>query len=134
MISINPNELEFQFVRSSGPGGQHVNKTSTKVILTFNLINSTSFTDEEKTLIFKKLNSNLDNEGNLQITCQETRSQFKNKEIAIQKLKSILKKALIKPKRRVKTKPTKASQEKRLKQKSQKSQTKKLRGKVQRED
>ncbi|KAA3598085.1 MAG: aminoacyl-tRNA hydrolase [Calditrichaeota bacterium] len=134
MVTINSDELNFQFVRSSGPGGQHVNKTSTKVILSFNLATSNSFTDEEKIIIYKKLNSNLDNEGNLQVVCQETRSQHKNKTIAITKLRSILTKALVKPKFRVRTKPTRSSQEKRLRLKTEKSQTKKLRGKVQRDE
>lgn len=133
MVTINPEELNFQFVKSSGPGGQHVNKTSTKVILTFNLATSNSFTDVEKIIIYKKLNSNLDNDGNLQIVCQETRSQYKNKITAIQKLRIILTKALFKPKFRVRTKPTKISQEKRLRLKTEKSQTKKLRAKVHKE-
>jgi ribosome-associated protein len=75
-------ELTYKAVRSSGAGGQNVNKVSSKVILTFHLENSNAFSEEEKELIVSKLTKKLTQEGVLILTCEEDRSQLKNKEIA----------------------------------------------------
>lgn len=123
-------ECYFRFSRSGGKGGQHVNKVSSKAELLFSLNNSAAFTDEEKSLLYKKLHKRLTEEGLLIITCEETRSQRKNKEIAIEKFTDLLKKSLVKPKPRKATKPTKASREKRIDNKKRRSEIKKNRGKV----
>ncbi|MBZ9729604.1 aminoacyl-tRNA hydrolase [Salegentibacter sp. JZCK2] len=110
-------ELNFKAVRSSGAGGQHVNKTSSKVELYFDLEASEGLSAEEKQRLFKKLVSRL-TKGNLLILhSEESRSQHKNKELAINKFFDLLKENIKKPKPRKKTKPSKAAKLKRLKAK-----------------
>lgn len=111
------NETNWKAVRSSGPGGQHVNKTASKVVLQFDLENSVALNEEEKALISKKLSSRLTNEGILILESSASRSQHKNKDLAVERLKEIIVEALKKPKPRKKTKPSKASKLKRLREK-----------------
>ena len=111
-------ELSFKAVRSSGAGGQNVNKVSSKVILTFDLLNSLALSDEEKELSQKKLKSKLTLEGILILNCDEDRSQLKNKTIVTKRFLEIIQKALIVPKPRKATKIPKSVIEKRLKDKS----------------
>jgi ribosome-associated protein len=120
---FNP-EFQFQASRSSGPGGQNVNKVNSKVTLTFNIPNSLLLDDLEKSVIMDKLSNKLDSEGNLQIQAQEKRSQIQNKEIAIRKFYDILSKAFHKKKIRKVSKPSKAAIEKRLKEKKALSEKK----------
>ncbi len=108
------NELKFKAIRSSGPGGQHANKVSSKVILFFDVQNSNAFTEQELQLVFKNLKSKLTKENMLIISSEETRSQHKNKEIVLEKFDHIIQNALIIPKRRKPTKPSKSSIKKRL--------------------
>ncbi|WP_228236558.1 alternative ribosome rescue aminoacyl-tRNA hydrolase ArfB [Allomuricauda sp. M10] len=108
-------ELNFKAVRSSGAGGQHVNKVSSKVELSFNLPESEGLSDVEKERLQSKLSSRLTNEGILMLQCDEARSQHKNKELVIKRLFEILTKSLEVPKKRKPTKPTKSGVEKRLK-------------------
>ena len=122
-------ELSFKAIRSSGAGGQHVNKTSSKIELTFDLENSSSLTDEEKALLKTKLSSKLTNENQLILFCEETRSQHKNKELAIKRFLELVKQNLKKPKKRKATKPSKAAIEKRLDSKQNNSLKKALRKK-----
>ncbi|MDT0678436.1 alternative ribosome rescue aminoacyl-tRNA hydrolase ArfB [Autumnicola musiva] len=110
-------ELRFKAVRSSGAGGQHVNKTSSKVELHFDVKNSAGIKDEVKTRVIKKLQSRLTKENILILGSEESRSQHRNKELVVQRFFKILKIASVKPKLRKKTKPTKASKIKRLKKK-----------------
>ncbi|QTD38893.1 aminoacyl-tRNA hydrolase [Polaribacter batillariae] len=102
-------ELNFKAIRSSGAGGQHVNKTSSKIELTFDLENSESLSNNEKELLKTKLSSKLTKENTLVLFCEETRSQHKNKEIAIKRFLELIKTNLIRPKKRIKTKPSKAA-------------------------
>ena len=102
-------ELNFKATRSSGPGGQHVNKTSSKIELTFDLENSNSLSDSEKILLKTKLSSRLTKENVLILFCDESRSQHRNKNIAIKRFLELLKTNLIRPKRRKATKPSKGS-------------------------
>ncbi|HCO84163.1 ribosome-associated protein [Arenibacter algicola] len=122
-------ELKFKAVRSSGAGGQHVNKVSSKVELTFDLENSMALTDLEKNRLLKKLSSKLSKENILLLQCEETRSQHKNKELVIKKLLETLEANLVVPKRRRKTKPTRSAIEKRLKSKKKAALKKLNRGK-----
>ena len=115
------NELKFKALRSSGPGGQHVNKTASKVEVNLNIKNSKAFSEIEKNLLLKKLITKISSEGNLQLSCSETRSQHQNKAIVIDRLIELLKKSLKKAKLRKKTKPSKSSIEKRLKTKKNKA-------------
>lgn len=101
-------EVIYKTSRSGGKGGQNVNKVSTKVELLFDINQSLLFTDDEKQLLLTKLQSRFNKDGYVQVVCEEERSQYLNKEKAIEKLSVILVKALHQPKKRKATKPTKA--------------------------
>jgi ribosome-associated protein len=107
-------ELDFKAVRSSGSGGQNVNKVSSKVVLTFDLENSSSLSDEEKEMLKQKLSSKLTQNNVLILNCDEDRSQLKNKTTIIKRFLSIIEKGLHKPKTRKATKTPKSVKEKRL--------------------
>jgi ribosome-associated protein len=112
--SIIASEFLFKAVRSSGAGGQNVNKVSSKVVLSFDLLNSKGLTDDEKTLLRTKIATKLTQDGILVLTSEEDRSQLKNKEKVIKKCFKLLENALIIPKERKTTKVTRAAKEKRL--------------------
>ncbi|TVZ26611.1 ribosome-associated protein [Gillisia sp. Hel_I_86] len=116
-LEIIATEITYKAVRSSGAGGQHVNKTSSKVILTFNVEQSSGLSEEEKQLLNINLKSRLTLHNELILECSETRSQHKNKELVFERFKEIILTGLKKPKKRKKTKPTKASKFKRLRKK-----------------
>jgi len=101
-------EVIYKTSRSGGKGGQNVNKVSTKVELLFDISQSLLFTDDEKQLLRTKLQSRFNKDGYVQVVCEEERSQYLNKEKALEKLSVILEKALHQPKKRKATKPTKA--------------------------
>ncbi|WP_281541695.1 alternative ribosome rescue aminoacyl-tRNA hydrolase ArfB [Maribacter aestuarii] len=122
-------ELQFKAIRSGGPGGQHANKVSSKVELTFDITNSTGLSEVEKSRLKLKLSSKLTKDDTLVLQCDETRSQHKNKELVIKRFFDLTKKALIVQKRRKKSKPTRSSIEKRLRSKKIASLKKKHRGK-----
>lgn len=111
------NELTFRTSRSSGAGGQHVNKTETKVEALFDVKSSDGLTEEEKEIILVKVINRINDEGILSVTSQKSRSQLDNKENAIEKLQAILLKALTPVTKRIKTKPSKSSIEERLEEK-----------------
>ena len=121
------SELKFNTSRSSGSGGQNVNKVSTKVELRFNVANSAIFTEDEKSRIQKKLKNRISNEGILILTSDVERTQLGNKRKVIELFFELIEKSLIKPKKRLKTKPSKGSIEKRLKEKKIQSERKKNR-------
>lgn len=127
--SIPEDEIEFQFSRSSGKGGQNVNKVETKVEIHWNINNSKSFSDEEKEKIRQALAYRINQGGDLIIRSEEKRSQFKNKEIALEKLHEIIKEALKIEEKRIPTKLSKSIKERRLKEKKIISKKKKLRQK-----
>ena len=123
-------ELQYKAVRSSGAGGQNVNKVSSKVVLSFSIENSQGLNDDEKELIEQKLANKLTSESVLILNCDEDRSQLKNKEIVTKRLFDILEKALVKPKPRKATKVPKSVIEKRLKKKKTTSEIKNNRKKL----
>ncbi len=123
------SELGFKAVRSSGPGGQNVNKVSSKVVLTFDLLQSAALTDEEKERAAKKLKTKLTSEGILILNCDEDRSQLKNKEIITHRFWEILQKSLVISKERKVTKVPRSVIEKRLKNKSSNAEIKQNRKK-----
>ena len=120
-IDIVLNELKFKAVRSSGPGGQHVNKTATKVEVSLSINDSLAFSEDEKETVLRKLKTKISLEGMLQLSCGETRSQHRNKAIVIDRLIEVLKEKLKKPKPRKKTKPSKRAIEKGLTTKKNKA-------------
>lgn len=111
------NELSFKAIRSSGSGGQHVNKVSSKIELTFNLSESLVFNDFQKERLFYKLRNRLTKDGILILQCGESRSQHKNKELIIKRFLELIKNSLIVPKKRIPTKIPKAVIRRRLKSK-----------------
>ncbi|WP_438710813.1 alternative ribosome rescue aminoacyl-tRNA hydrolase ArfB [Aquimarina muelleri] len=108
------NELKFKAVRSSGAGGQHVNKVSSKIELTFNIVESLGLTKDEKIRLCQKLSSRVTKSGVLLLQCSDSRSQHKNKGLVIKKLLDILKANLHIPKKRKPTKPSRNAIQKRL--------------------
>jgi ribosome-associated protein len=123
------SELSFKAVRSSGAGGQNVNKVSSKVVLTFDLKNSQALTEEEKLLVETKLSSRLTTDSVLILNCDEDRSQFRNKEIVTKRFLELIKNALLIPKERKPTKIPKSVIRKRIKDKKNISEIKKTRRK-----
>ncbi len=121
------SELIFKAVRSSGAGGQNVNKVSSKVVLSFDLNKSNALSDEEKELVLLKLNSRLTTEGILILNCDEDRSQLKNKAIVSKRFLNLIQKALVVPKIRKATKIPKSVIRKRIKDKKNLSEIKKTR-------
>ena len=123
------SELQFKAVRSSGAGGQNVNKVSSKVVLSFDLKNANSLSMEEKNRLEKSLSSRLTNDHILILNCDEDRSQLKNKEIVIKRFLAIIEQGLYIPKIRKATKIPKSVIRKRLKDKKNVSDIKKTRRK-----
>lgn len=117
-------ELQYKAVRSSGAGGQNVNKVSSKVVLTFDLKQSQALSEEEKLLLQTNLASRLTSDLILILNCDENRSQLKNKEIVTKRFLELIKKGLLVPKERKATKIPKSAIRKRIKDKKNISQTK----------
>jgi len=120
-------EVQFQTALSGGPGGQHVNKTETKVILTWNVSESKQISSQEKHRILNQLANRINAEGVLKLSVAKSRSQHQNKKIAKDTFIKLIQKALQKPKKRIKTKPSRSAKLKRLQKKKQHSDKKKLR-------
>ena len=127
---ILQKEFSYRMSRSGGKGGQHVNKVSTKVEVVFNLKESDVFSDEEKAQISDKLGNRINSKGEIQVVCQSTRSQLKNKKFAVVKLIEMLADALIKKAKRKASRVPKGVKEKRLKNKRINSEKKSWRGKI----
>lgn len=121
------SELEFVTSRSSGPGGQNVNKVNTKVTLRWNIKDSMLLTSEEKELLLDKLSSRLTIDRTLVVAAQDKRSQLQNKEATLLKLGHLLKQAFTKKKKRKATKPSKGAVQNRLDKKKKHSDKKKMR-------
>lgn len=121
------SEFTFTSSRSSGPGGQNVNKVNTKVELRFSVTNSNLLSEREKQVLFEKLNTKLNTEGELIIVSQDDRSQIGNKQKCIDKFYTMLTKALTPAKKRVPSRPTHASKKRRLEGKKLQSKKKNLR-------
>ncbi|MEX1140395.1 MAG: alternative ribosome rescue aminoacyl-tRNA hydrolase ArfB [Bacteroidota bacterium] len=126
-LSIPFNELILVTSRSGGPGGQNVNKLETRVELRFDIAGSPSLSPDEKAVLAERLRSRLDRHGILRIVSQESRSQWQNKQIVLERFGEIVRNALKPRKKRKPTKPTRNSRELRLKEKRIRSERKKTR-------
>jgi ribosome-associated protein len=126
-ISIDESELEESFIRASGPGGQHVNKTETAVQLRFDVRGSRSLPNDVAVRMMKLAGSRLTQDGVIVITAQSERSQKRNREEALTRLVDLIRQAAVRPVKRRATKPTRASREKRLESKKRRSGIKGLR-------
>lgn len=126
-IIIPDHEIEISTSRAGGPGGQHVNRTSTRITLRWNVIETQALNDEQKERVLQKLQSKLTTEGDLIIHVAETKSQLQNKKLALEQLGHIIHQALKVAKKRKPTKTSKAAKEARLQKKKQHSLKKKMR-------
>ncbi|MEE8568283.1 MAG: alternative ribosome rescue aminoacyl-tRNA hydrolase ArfB [Anaerolineales bacterium] len=123
-IEINEREIQLEFIRASGPGGQKVNKVATAVQLRFDAANSPSLPDEVRRRLIRLAGKRMTEDGVLVIHARRFRSQDRNRRDAIDRLIALIRKASIQPKPRLKTKPSKASKERRLEAKRRRSRTK----------
>lgn len=133
-IDLDESELIFDFVRSSGPGGQNVNKVATAVQLRFDAQNSPNLPADVRSRLRKLAGQRMTDDGILIIEARSTRSQARNREAAIEQLVDLIRKAAVPPKHRRKTRPTAASKERRRASKANRSRTKQLRRPVRRDD
>ena len=117
-------ELVIRATRSSGKGGQHVNKVSTKIEIRFNIHTSQVLNEDEKKIIFKKLKTKITDDGEIILTSQEGRSQWMNKESAKEKFLVLIEKSLVPQKKRIASKPSAGAKQKRLKDKKSVSEKK----------
>ncbi|CAG1066195.1 Peptidyl-tRNA hydrolase ArfB [uncultured bacterium] len=128
-IWIDEGEVREEFIRASGPGGQHVNKASTAVQLRFNVDSSPGLPSDVKARLKALAGQRLTSEGDIIITSRESRSREQNRQEALDKLVELIEKAAQRPRARRKTKPTKGSKERRLNEKAKRGAVKKMRGK-----
>lgn len=129
-ISIPENELKFEFIRASGPGGQNVNKVATAVQLRFDVENSPSLPENVRERLLKIARNRINEKGELIIKAQRYRSQQRNRKDAIDRLIALIQKAAIKPKPRILKKPSPEAKKRRLEEKRRRSEIKRLRQKV----
>jgi ribosome-associated protein len=130
LLALDENELRWIFMRSSGPGGQHVNKVSTAVQLRFDVMNSPSIPDNIRARLLRMAANMINDDGIMVINARRFRSQFRNRQDALERLIDVLREATIPPKTRRRTKPTAASKRRRLQAKRRRSALKRLRRRV----
>ncbi len=133
-LTIPLSELRFRFTRSSGPGGQHVNRSATRVELLFDVAGSSSLTEAQRERAMKALAPYIDSDGVLHLVSQTFRSQLRNREEVVERFRTLMHKAMRVPKRRRPTRPSRVAQERRLARKRRRSEIKRQRGSVTAED
>tara|TARA_B100000959_G_scaffold263849_1_gene303672 strand:- start:57 stop:491 length:435 start_codon:yes stop_codon:yes gene_type:complete len=133
-LSIPFDELEISSGRSSGPGGQHANKTETRITLKWNIVASKVLSAPQRARLLRKLASTLSSRGELTISVEDFRSQHRNKALAYERLANRLQNALRREKRRIKTKPSKRAKAKRVESKKKVAAKKRLRRRATPED
>jgi ribosome-associated protein len=133
-LQIPDTDVQFAAIRSAGPGGQNVNKVATAVQLRFALARNTTLRDDVKARLRALAGHRVTDEGELLIVARESRSQEQNRRQAERRLVELVRRALVAPKKRHATRPTRASRERRLEVKSRSQKTKRLRGKVRLDD
>ncbi|MFI5210683.1 MAG: alternative ribosome rescue aminoacyl-tRNA hydrolase ArfB [Gemmatimonadales bacterium] len=133
-LSIPWEELEFRATRAGGPGGQHVNTSSTRIELHWNVLASRALSSAQLARLRDKLSTRLSAGGALRVVAASRRSQLQNREEALERLRELVARALVVPKRRVKTRPTRASREARLSGKKTRAGIKRLRGRIRDEE
>lgn len=126
-ISIDEKDIHFDFTRASGPGGQHVNKTASAVQLRYDVSEDSSLSKEVRARLIKLARNRITKDGELILEASQSRSQSRNREQAIERLVALVRRAAQPPKPRRKTKPTKASVRRRLKEKSMQAEKKRRR-------
>lgn len=128
--SIPTNELSFRFSRSGGPGGQHANRSETRVELLFDLAQSPSLGENQRARALRRLAPYVDKKGILHLVSESSRSQLRNREEVIERFRTLLRGALRVPRRRRPTKPSRAAKERRLEEKKRRSEIKKRRRRI----
>ena len=123
-FSVPEHELSFRASRSGGPGGQHVNRSSTRVEVLWSVALSPSLTEQQRDLLLNRLASRVDSRGVLHVVCDQTRSQLQNRLLAVERLNALVRKALRVPRPRKKTTPPAAAVERRLEGKRRRSEKK----------
>jgi len=126
-LSIPRSELEVKASRASGPGGQHVNKTSSRVEISWNVAQSSALTDEQRAILTSRLASRISEDGSIRVVASDTRSQLRNRQTAEKRLADTIARGLIVPKKRKRTKRPRAADEARLSEKKKHSEKKRER-------
>jgi ribosome-associated protein len=129
-LTVPRSELEYRATRSGGPGGQHVNTSSTRIELTWNVAASASLSDEQRLRILETLKNRIDEQGVLRLVASASRSQYRNREDVTERFVRLVANALVTRKPRKRTKPPRQAKEARLKSKKRRSERKKLRGPI----
>ena len=133
-IALHEDEIQEEFIRSSGPGGQHVNKTESAVQLRFDVAHSPSLPEDVRARLSRLARGRITEDGILIIEARRYRSQLRNRTDALERLIALIQKAAVPPRPRRKTKATMGSRKRRLEKKRRRGDTKRLRGRVDRDD
>ncbi|MGH7444911.1 MAG: alternative ribosome rescue aminoacyl-tRNA hydrolase ArfB [Longimicrobiales bacterium] len=133
-LTVPRAELTYRATRGGGPGGQHVNTSSTRVELTWDVAGSPSLDNEQRARLLKKLENRIDETGTLRLVASDSRSQYQNREAVTLRFTELIAYGLKQPKPRKRTRPPRASKEARLRAKKQRGEVKKRRGRVESEE